>query len=116
MRNTIKETAVPKDFNDPDKNYLGFMDFALAGVTEMQLTIKAIQVDIIPIAGTAQTQKKPVLVFDKAEKVLILNTTNKKTLVRKFGALKNWVGQSVTLFADPNIKFGKKQTGGLVVR
>lgn len=113
MRKVAKEQATPKDMFSEDKNYLGFIDFALAGIQEQILTIQAIQVDDIQIPNSPKTQRKPVIVFEKASKALTLNSTNRAALVRLFGALANWPGKKIKLIADPSVKFKGKETGGL---
>jgi hypothetical protein len=113
MRNIAKDQATPKDMFDEDKNYLGFIDFALAGITEQLLTIEAVQVDNIQIPNSAKTLRKPVIVFKGANKALTLNSTNRAALVRLFGALKDWPGNKIKLVADPSVKFKGKATGGL---
>lgn len=116
MRNIAKKIAEPKDMFSEDKNYLGYIDFALAGITEQKLTIKAIQVDDIQIPNSPKTMRKPVIVFEKAQKALTLNSTNRAALVRLFGALENWPGKRIKLVADPTVKFKGQETGGLRIK
>ena len=53
------------------------------------------------------------LEFEKASKQLVLNSTNRKTLVAKFGAnVKDWSGKKITLYVDTNVRMmGKKVCG-----
>lgn len=116
MRKVIKDNAEAKDFYDPKENYLGFVDFALSGITEKVFIIKSIQVDDIPSAGTGRTEKKPVAILEGAKKVLILSAGKRNALIRLFGELKNWRGKQIKLVADPSVKYKGKITGGLVIK
>ena len=116
MRKIIKNVATPKDLIGEDRNYMGYVDFALNGITEKIFTIKSVQVDEIPIAGSAMTQIKSVLVFEDANKCLILNSGNRNAILRLHGELKNWPGKQIKITTDANIKMKGKQTGGLVVK
>jgi hypothetical protein len=53
------------------------------------------------------------LKFKGADKQLVLNSTNRKTLVAMFGNhTKSWTGQKVTLYVDHKVKaFGEIRNG-----
>lgn len=57
------------------------------------------------------------LCFEKTEKRLVLNSTNRKTLVNKFGAnVQKWKGQKVTLWVDESVRMMGKRTRGIRIK
>lgn len=57
------------------------------------------------------------LEFDGAAKKMILNSTNRKTLVRLFGPdTTAWIGKGVDLYVDPKVRFGGKIVSGVRIR
>lgn len=55
--------------------------------------------------------------FKGKSKHLILNSTNRKTLVAKFGVnVKDWAGKEVTLYVDPNVRMMGKTVPGLRIK
>lgn len=57
------------------------------------------------------------LEFDKASKQLILNSTNRKTLVKKFGPnVKDWAGKKIVLYVDQNVKMMGKTVCGVRIK
>lgn len=45
------------------------------------------------------TEQKPALVFEKTDKILVLNKTNKDTISAMYGKeMKDWVGQRITVY------------------
>lgn len=65
-------------------------------------------------------RKEPVvyaLAFEKTEKRLVLNSTNRKVLVNKFGAnVQKWKGQKVTLYVDDNVRLMGKRVRGIRIK
>lgn len=51
--------------------------------------------------------------FKGKQKQLVLNSTNRKTLVAKYGVnVKDWIGKEVVLYVDRNVRLmGKKVCG-----
>lgn len=57
------------------------------------------------------------LKFKGAQKELVLNNTNRKTLYRVYGAkVTDWIGETVTLFIDPTVRLAGKQVDGIRFR
>lgn len=55
--------------------------------------------------------------FKGAKKRLVLNSTNRKRLVRKYGAnVCEWKGKKVVLYVDPTVKMMGKVVGGVRVK
>ena len=115
MRKIIKQNATARDFADPTEDYLGFSDFALHGIKEKTYTIKSLDVDAIPIPMSGKTQEMVVATLEGAKKALIISKGKRKALIALFGAVPNWVGQSIKITADPTVKFKGEVCGGLKV-
>jgi hypothetical protein len=75
-------------------------------------------VEIEEVQNEDGKEDKPILYFTNAEfKPLILNKTNATTLEEAFGSdSKNWEGNLIELYVDPNVSFGKKRLGGIRIR
>lgn len=116
MRNIIKNEVTGKDFFDPKENYLGYLDFALNGIKELQYKIVALNVDAIPIPMTGKSENKIVATLQGANKALIISKGKRKALVALFGEYKNWIGKDIKIVADPTVKFKGKIVGGLVIQ
>lgn len=57
------------------------------------------------------------LQFVGKKKELVLNSTNRKTLVSKFGTnVKDWAGKKVKLYVDRNVKMMGKTVCGVRIR
>ena len=63
-------------------------------------------------------KKRPrFILYFKREKPLVLNPTNQKALVEKFGRTPaKWIGAHVVIFVDPNVSYGTDVTGGVRLR
>lgn len=91
-----------------DSPWLAVAD--LVGMGEVTVTIEDVKVlkDIAFPSGPAK-KKANVLTFKGSKKGLILNVGNQVALFAKLGrSRKNWIGQQITLYLDPN----QKQVGG----
>jgi len=86
----------------------------LLGKGDVEVTVKAVHrhKDVEFEAGRKE-QVVYSIEFEKASKQLVLNSTNRKALVAKFGAnVKDWCGKKVTLYVDTDVKMmGKKVCG-----
>ena len=57
------------------------------------------------------------LAFRGAKKNLVLNSTNRKTLVNKFGAnVKDWAGKKITLYVDKQVRLMGKTVCGIRIK
>jgi hypothetical protein len=55
--------------------------------------------------------------FKAKKKHLVLNSTNRKTLVALFGVdVKKWAGQTVRLYVDPSVRMMGKTVPGIRIR
>jgi len=55
--------------------------------------------------------------FSGKSKELVLNATNRKSLVAKFGNnVKNWVGKDITLYVLDGIRVGKEIKQGIRIK
>jgi hypothetical protein len=65
-------------------------------------------------------RKKPVvfsITFKGKNRRLVLNGTNRKTLVEKFGNdVRSWKGKEVVLYVQPGIKVGKEMKNGIRIK
>lgn len=65
-----------------------------------------------------QPEMKWAVKFQEFKKPMVLNSTNIQLLAKACGSedTDDWIGKTVTIFADPNVSFGGKLVGGLRVR
>lgn len=62
-------------------------------------------------------ETKPVLYFEEyGDRGLILNKTNATTLEDLFGDSEDWAGNTIQLYVDHDIRFGKQKIGGVRLR
>ena len=55
--------------------------------------------------------------FHEFEKPMVLNTTNLKRMAKALGDdTDDWIGNSVTVYVDPDIEFGGNIVGGLRIK
>jgi hypothetical protein len=60
---------------------------------------------------------KFILFFDTLDKPMVLNATNKNTLVDGLGRTPaKWIGASVGIYVDPNVTYAGKRVKGLRLR
>jgi hypothetical protein len=53
----------------------------------------------------------------KAKQLVLRTTCNRRALVHMFGAdTKNWRGKTITIYHDPDVKFGGKLVGGIRIK
>ncbi len=57
------------------------------------------------------------LEFEGKQKQLVLNSTNRKSLVRKFGTdVREWAGQEITLWVDRKVRFAGRTVNGIRIK
>jgi hypothetical protein len=79
-------------------------------------TIKSVAMEALQIPGRAK-EEKLVIRFEKAEKALVCNKTNATRIARMYGNdTEQWLGKAITLYFDPNVRFGPDRVGGVRVR
>jgi hypothetical protein len=56
--------------------------------------------------------------FTELPKPMVLNSTNLQLLAKACGSEESddWIGKTVTVYADPNVSFGGKLVGGLRIK
>lgn len=101
----------------PASKFLKSEDVEAAG-GELTLTISKVErKEYEDEAGKKEV--KGVLSFSDDERQLSLNVTNTNVLVSMYGGTNidvTWVGKKVTLYVDPNVKYGTKIVKGLRIR
>ena len=100
----------------PSSKFLKSEDVEAAG-GEVTLTISKVERKEYEDEGKKEV--KGVLSFADDERQLSLNVTNTNVLVAMYGGQdidKTWVGKKVTLYVDPNVKYGTKIVKGLRIR
>ena len=100
----------------PSSKFLKSEDIeALGG--ELTLTISKVERKEYEDEGKKEV--KGVLSFSDDEHSLSLNVTNTNALVAMYGGTdidKVWIGKKITLYVDPNVKYGTKIVKGLRIR
>lgn len=95
------------NLRDQYSGYLKKEDFPSPAL----LTITSLEV--IDLGG----EEKVVMSFHEVNKPMILNKSNGETLCQLFGNdTDGIVGNTIVVYADPNIMFGGKRVGGLRLR
>lgn len=100
----------------PSSKFLKSEDVEAAG-GEMTLTISKVERKEYEDEGKKEV--KGVLSFVEDERQLSLNVTNTNAVVAMYGGQNidtAWVGKKITLYVDPNVKYGTKIVKGLRVR
>jgi hypothetical protein len=97
-----------------DSDVVRFVD--LLGKGDITLRIKTIKKG--KITGTAgKATSKAMITFEGAEKPLGAGTAILSVIGQLYGNdTRQWPGKLVTLYADPSVKFGGEQVGGIRVR
>lgn len=101
-----------------NNTYLG--TWSLPDGKDIILTItKVVREDVVGQGG--RKEQLPVLYFKEADKGLVLNKTNGKTIEKLYSPfVENWTGKRIQLFAKNDIKIGNgrnaETTDGLRIR
>ena len=94
-------------------DYVSWPELKMKDVT---LTIRSFSHEDVRMPG-GKKEKRPVISFLEAEKKWIVNKTNARIIASLHGDIvQQWVGKKITLYPDPNIRFGKDKVGGIRVR
>jgi len=79
-----------------DKEYLGAWDVEGKDYT---LTMREVRAGDLTQGG-GKKSKRPIVYFEGAEKGLVLNATNGKTIAALYGTkTEAWIGKAITLYA-----------------
>ena len=70
------------------------------------------------ITDNGAQKRKAIIYFNEFSQGLILNQTNKETLILIFGTdqIESWIGKTVTLFNDRSVAMHGQLTGGVRIR
>lgn len=95
----------------------------LLGISPQKVTISGVfKHEDVPMDGGRKEKVLFAIGFEKIQKQMILNATNRKALSSQFGAdTRNWVGQQITLIVQDGIRkpggrAGETTTGLRIVR
>lgn len=116
-----QEKPTPKIYTGPSgglKKESAWLASEDIGEREVTVTIDEVEIytDVVFDAGRKEA-RVGALKFTGKDKRMILNSTNRKALVRLFGMeTKDWRGKSVVLYVDSNVRLGKERVSGLRIR
>ena len=103
-----------------DSRFVNFSTLAgLGDVTLPIVEVKGLSPEFKFENGRKLGKEMLVLMFKtrKGLKGLRLNKTNLRAMQRLYGnKTKDWPGKSVTMYSDPDVKFGGKVVGGVRIR
>jgi hypothetical protein len=90
----------------------------LDGLGEVQAEIEAVYVHENAVMQDGRTQPRLFAIkFKSREKQMVLNATNRKTLVAAFGQPAKWAGNKVGIYVQDGVKaVGGGKTKGLRLR
>lgn len=114
-------TPTPKIYTGPSgglKKESAWLASEDIGAREVGVTIEEVELyaDVVFDAGRKEA-RVGALKFAGKDKRMILNSTNRKALVRLFGMeTKDWRGKAVVLYVDSNVRLGKERVSGLRIR
>ena len=96
----------------PSKYLKSDADFP--GDEDLILTIRDVKIE--NVGQEEEHETKPIIYFDEVKKGLVLNVTNKNTIVGLHGIeTDNWIGKKITLYVT-EVEFKGKMTLGIRVR
>ena len=94
--------------------FLGVVDI---GDKKIRTKIVKVRKEEVKDRDSGKTRKRFVVFFENIDKPLVLNTTNKNTLVAGFGKVPaGWRGGTVGIFVDPDVTFAGQKKGGVRLR
>ena len=101
-----------------DGRFINYSTLCGLGEVKVKITeVIALSPDFKFENGRKLGKKMLCLRFEKTPKVLRLNSGNLRKVQRLLGnTTKDWPNQTITLFADPSVKFAGKAVGGIVVK
>lgn len=93
-----------------------FLDNEAFTPTGVEVTIKAIKTEKVQNTRTFKDEDKKVLYVEEFPQGMILGAkTNRKTLIKKANG-KELKGLKITLYRDPEVRFGSKKIGAIRIR
>lgn len=87
-------------------------------VMEQEFTLEISDVKKGKVTGkNGKSTGKAMISFVGAEKPLAAGTEILTVIAQMYGdAPKKWIGKKITIYGDPNVKFGGEKVGGVRVR
>jgi hypothetical protein len=74
-------------------------------------------IDYVVLGEQVGSSFKDVVHFVGDSRTLALNDANAHAIARMYGdETDHWCGKQITLFLDPNVKYGEQTTGGIRIR
>lgn len=97
-------------------NWLASEDLMDKG--DVKVTIEGVYKHVDAMFDNGRKETVFSLKFVGAKKELVLNATNRKTLVKKFGTpdVTKWAGKEIALYVEKGVKFQGKETTGIRIR
>lgn len=88
--------------------YLKAADILVSGKNEVTVEIEKVYMDTLQTRD-GKSEKKPVMSFQKTEKLLVLNKTNAMAIAELLGPeTEEWTGKKINLCAARVSAFGKE--------
>jgi hypothetical protein len=89
--------------------------FELEG-KDVTVTIEAVEQGKLPKAGSSKVERKPLIKFVGKDKRLVLNATNRKTIISMYGRkVSGWAGKKLTLYPTTT-SFGPETVEAIRIR
>lgn len=84
---------------------------------EEPYTLTIHEVGEVEVKDRETVSKRLAIAFHRAQKRLLLNSSNLNWLIFHFGTeTDDWIGKKVDLFVDPDVEMGGRKVGGLRLR
>jgi hypothetical protein len=91
-----------------------YLSAADVGTRKIRTKVLKVRKEEVNDRETGKKKMKLLVFFESLDKALVLNATNKDTLVESLGKPPvNWIGATVGIKNDPSVTFAGKRTGGL---
>jgi hypothetical protein len=98
-----------------DSPWLAGLD--LMGRESVPVVIEAVYLHRGIKFEAGRKEDKYAVKFQGKEKQMILNATNRKSLVRMFGPnTADWAGKAIHIYYDPTVTRGKETVGGIRIK
>jgi len=112
----VKENPSPSEMLD--SAFLRWWDLCKDGkMIEVPLAVEKVRMEKVFIPKANKEESRPVLTFAKTDKRLILNKTNTKTMIAGHGIdTAKWIGKTITLYVDTNVKLQGQKTNGIRIK
>jgi len=112
---TDLDTPTAHDLDEAyGSRFLGVTD---VGDKKIRARIAKARKEKIKDRDTGKEKTRIVVFFEGVDKPLVLNTTNKNSLVDALGKPPaGWIAATIGIYVDPNVTFGNVRKGGVRLR